>query len=506
MTVRIGYKASAEQFGPRELLDFSLLAEEHGMDLVAVSDHFQPWRHNGGHGPAAVPWLAALGQASSRVALGTSVLTPTLRYHPSMVAQAFATLGMLSPARLFLGVGSGEAMNETPATGQQFPGRKERRMRLAEAVELIRLLWQEERLDFKGDYYEVARATIYDRPEQSIPIFIAASGPLAAELAGRTGDGFICTSGKDPALYRTLLDAVVKGAMAAGRDPSAVRRMIEVKVSYDRDPAGAQQACSWWAALALTPEQKEGIDDPLEMERVADENAHGAHTRFIVSSDPDQVIEQIGAYLDLGFDDLVLHAPGADQARFITQFSEDVMPALRSRAEFARLRYLTELMAWMGGHSSWSEAMIAEQVDLTDSARVSADLAQAEQAGLLERTERGLRLTELGWRVAQGMGEALQSSSAEQAEQLKAVVAGVTPALGDGGEALSVRYLAEVLVWIGGDAVWSEDVVVDSIDDGNRSRVFRDLRVAEQAGVIERQPGGIRLTDHGWRVAAGELG
>jgi coenzyme F420-dependent glucose-6-phosphate dehydrogenase len=332
VSVRIGYKASAEQFGPRPLLEFSVEAEARGLDLVAVSDHFQPWRHRGGHAPAAMTWLGALAHGSRAAAIGTSVLTPTLRYHPSIVAQAFGTLALLSPGRVFLGIGSGEAMNETPATGLPFPGRKERRLRLAEAIELIRLLWAEERVDFKGDYYEVSQATIYDRPEEPVPIFVAASGPLAAKLAGRVGDGFICTSGKDPALYETLLANVAEGAQAAGRDPGSIRRMIELKVSYDRDPQRALDACRWWAALALTPEQKEGIEDPVEMERVADANADRAHTRFIVSSDPEDVVERIGTYLDLGFDDLVVHAPGDDQPRFLEQFCEDVLPALRARA------------------------------------------------------------------------------------------------------------------------------------------------------------------------------
>src|SRR5262245_45819872 len=335
--VRIGYKASAEQFGPRELLEFSLEAEDKGMEVVAISDHFQPWRHNDGHAPSAMPWLAALGQASEDAVLGTSVLTPTLRYHPSIVAQAFATLDHLTPGRVFLGIGSGEAMNETPATGQEFPGRKERRLRLAESVELIRKLWTEERVDFSGDYYEVSRATIYDRPEEPIPIYMAASGPLAAKLVGRVGDGFICTSGKDPELYKTLIEKLHEGAEAADRDPSEIRRMIEIKVSYDRDPEYAMEACKWWAALALSPEQKEGIEDPIEMERIADENDHLAHTRFIVSSDPEEVVERISPYLELGFQDLVLHAPGADQSRFLEQFSEDVAPALRARTELPRV-------------------------------------------------------------------------------------------------------------------------------------------------------------------------
>ena len=327
--MKLGYKASAEQFGPLELLEFTRHAERVGLEIVAVSDHFQPWRHHGGHGPAALTWLGAAAVATERAMLGPSVLTPTLRYHPSVVAQSFATLGLLAPGRVFLGVGTGEALNETPATGQEFPGRKERRRRLAEAIGLIRRLWTEERVDFEGEYYRTSKATIYDRPEEPVPIYVAASGPLAAKLAGRAGDGFICTSGKDPALYDELLGKVAEGAEAAGRDPASIRRMIEVKVSYDRDPELARRACGWWAALALTPEEKEGIEDPIEMERLADEHADRAPSRFIVSADPTEIAAGIRRYADLGFDELVLHAPGQDQARFLDQFAEDVLPLLR---------------------------------------------------------------------------------------------------------------------------------------------------------------------------------
>jgi coenzyme F420-dependent glucose-6-phosphate dehydrogenase len=324
--VKLGYKASAEQFGPVELLDFARRAERIGLEIVAISDHFQPWRHHGGHGPAALTWLGAAAVATERARLGTSVLTPTLRYHPSVVAQAFGTLGRLAPGRVFLGVGTGEAMNETPATGDEFPGRKERRLRLSEAIDLIRRLWTEERVDFEGDYYRTSKATIYDQPEQPVPIYVAASGPLAAKLAGRKGDGFICTSGKDPALYGELLGKVAEGAEAAGRDPAQIRRMIEIKVSYDRDRQHALDDCRWWAALALTPEQKEGVEDPIEMERLADENADRAPTRFICSNDPEEIVAGIRHYSELGFDELILHAPGADQPRFLDQFAEDVLP------------------------------------------------------------------------------------------------------------------------------------------------------------------------------------
>jgi coenzyme F420-dependent glucose-6-phosphate dehydrogenase len=332
MPIRIGYKASAEQFDPRTLLDFAVEAERSGLDLVGVSDHFQPWRHTDGHAPAAIPWLAAAAQRTERVALGTSVLTPTLRYHPSVIAQEFATLGHLTPGRVFLGVGTGEAMNETPVTGGEFPSPKERRLRLSEAIELIRRLWREERVSFEGDYYRTDKATIYDKPDEEVPIYVAASGPLAARLAGRVGDGFICTSGKKAELYTELLEKVAEGAQQAGRDAAQIRRMIEIKVSYDRDRQAAFDNTHWWAALALTPEQKEGVEDPVEMERLADANADQAHTRFICSNDPDEVVEKIGFYLDLGFDDLVLHAPGPDQTRFLDQFTADVLPKLRDRA------------------------------------------------------------------------------------------------------------------------------------------------------------------------------
>jgi coenzyme F420-dependent glucose-6-phosphate dehydrogenase len=331
MSMRYGYKASAEQFGPRELLEYSVLAEQVGLDTIAVSDHFQPWRHNTGHAPNALVWLGALGQATERATMVTSVLTPTLRYHPSIIAQAFGTLASLDPGRVILGVGTGESMNETPATMMDWPGAKERRMRLAESIKLIRELWIDERVTFEGEYYQTRQATIYDRPSDQVPIYVAASGPLAAKLAGRAGDGFICTSGKPFELYEELLGKVREGAEAAGRDPDAIDRMIEIKVSYDRDPELAEPNCHWWAALALTGDEKRGVEDPLEMERLADANLDRAHTRFIVTSDPEECVERIRPYVELGFKRLIFHGPGDDQRRFLEQFSEDVLPLLRER-------------------------------------------------------------------------------------------------------------------------------------------------------------------------------
>jgi coenzyme F420-dependent glucose-6-phosphate dehydrogenase len=329
--LKLGYKASAEQFGPTELLHFATVAEELGFDSVFISDHFQPWRHRQGHAPFSFAWLGALGARTSRIVMGTSVVTPTLRYHPAIVAQALGTLGAMFPGRLILGVGTGESLNEVPATGAPFPELKERFARLREAIVLIRKLWSQERVTFEGDFYRTCRATIYDRPAAMIPIYIAAAGPMVARYAGRAGDGFICTSGKPTALYcDTLLPNVEAGLAAAGRSSAPFDRVIEMKVSFDTDVERARNDTRHWAALALTAEEKMSIDDPLEMEARADElPIERAASRWIVSSDPDEHVDKIAAYMKLGFTHLVFHAPGSDQERFLRLYTDQVLPKLR---------------------------------------------------------------------------------------------------------------------------------------------------------------------------------
>ena len=332
--LKFGYKASAEQFGPNELLAFSVLAEEQGFDSVFISDHFQPWRHTGGHAPFAFAWMGAAGARTSRIAIGTSVLTPTFRYHPSIVAQAFGTLASMFPGRMILGVGTGESLNEVPATGMKWPEPRERLARLREAIKLIRLLWSEERVTFEGEFYRTENATIYDRPDRMPPIYIAGAGPLISKYAGQVADGFICTSGKAPELYRdTLLPNVAAGLQAAGRPVDAIDRMIEMKVSFDLDPRRAFEDTRFWAALALSAEEKMSVEDPLEMERLADAlPVERAAKRWIVSADPEEHVERIRPYVELGFRHLVFHAPGPDQANFIRLYAKHVLPRLR--AEF----------------------------------------------------------------------------------------------------------------------------------------------------------------------------
>jgi len=331
MTLRLGYKASAEQFGPRELLEFSVEAERAGFDSVFISDHFQPWRHTGGHAPFAQAWMGALGARTQRIMMGTSVLTPTFRYHPAIIAQAFGTLGALFPGRVILGVGTGESLNEVPATGIEWPDVKERFARLREAIDLIRRLYAEERVTFDGQFYKTENATIYDKPEDPVLLYIAGAGPMIAKYAGRIADGFICTSGKGTALYNEiLLPNVAAGLEAAGRSADSIDRMIEMKVSFDTDRQRALEDTRFWAVLGLSPEEKMSVEDPLEMEKLADSlPIERAAKRFIVSEDPDEHVERIRPYVELGFRHLVFHAPGHDQKRFIKLYSEHVMPKLR---------------------------------------------------------------------------------------------------------------------------------------------------------------------------------
>ena len=328
----LGYKAAAEQFGPRELLDLAIAAEHAGFDSVLISDHAQPWRHTGGHAPHALAWLAAVAQRTERVLLGTSVLAPTFRHHPAVLAQAAATMEILAPRRLLLGLGTGESMNEVPVLGIEWPAFPERLDRLAEAVKLMRRLWTEERVTFDGTYFRTDALTVYDRPDRPVPIWLAASGPQAARLAGRVADGYISTSSHaHDRLRDTLLVAVDEGAREAGRSPNDLGRLIEIKLAWADARATAIDATRFWAALALPTEAKHGISDPREMERRAGAVLDQSERAWLVTTDPDEIVARVAEYVVLGYRHLVFHSPLPDQLWFIDSFGRRVMPLLRER-------------------------------------------------------------------------------------------------------------------------------------------------------------------------------
>ena len=331
MKLKLGYKASAEQFAPQELLDLAVLAEEKGFDSVWVSDHYQPFRHTDGHAPFSLAWLGAATQRTRDVTLGTSVLTPTFRYHASIVAQALATLERPAPGRLILGIGTGESMNEVPVTGMEWPEFKVRFGRLKEAVELMRKLWQEDFVTYQGEYFQTKDVTLYDKPTTGmVPIYVGASGEVAARFAGRVGDGFICTSGKGMELYsEKLLPAVREGAVKAGRDYDQIVKAIEMKVSYDHDRARAMEDTKLWAPLALPAEDKAGVEDPRELERRARVIEDQAHRRWLVADNPEEHLAQLRPYIELGFQELIFHSPTDHQEDFLNLYSEEILPRLR---------------------------------------------------------------------------------------------------------------------------------------------------------------------------------
>ncbi len=179
----LGWKASAEQFDPKRLLDYAVLAEELGFDSIAISDHFHPWRNTGGHAPFAFAWLGAVAAKTARARLGTSVVTPSFRYHPAIVAQAMATIALLAPGRVFLGVGSGESMNETPLTTTDWPEPGERLRRLREAVKLIKQLWSDDYVTFEGKYFHARDAKLFRRSPDARA---TESSSRAAKVPGST--------------------------------------------------------------------------------------------------------------------------------------------------------------------------------------------------------------------------------------------------------------------------------------------------------------------------------
>ena len=338
MTLTLGYKASAEQFAPRELVEIAVAAEGHGMESVWTSDHFQPWRHAGGHAPFSLTWMAAVGERTStdqdrherddadvplqprRARAGVRDASDASTPTASSPASARARRSTRSPP------GSAARASRTgPSSGSGSRGCASRCGSCARSG-------RGDRVSFEGEYYSTHDASIYDRPEGGVPVYIAAGGPTVAKYAGRAGDGFICTSGKGAELYvDQLIPAVKEGAEAGGRSYDALDRMIEIKLSYEETEEAALENTRFWSPLSLSKEQKHDITDPVEMERAADAlPIEQIAKRWIVGTDPDEVVAQIGQYVDWGFNHLVFHAPGHDQRRFLELFERDLAPRLRA--------------------------------------------------------------------------------------------------------------------------------------------------------------------------------
>jgi TAT-translocated FGD2 family F420-dependent dehydrogenase len=322
----IGFHGAAEQFSPSELVELAVAAEAAGFEGFSVSDHLHPWQENQGHAAQAWMTLAAIGQRTERMLLGTSVTCPIYRHHPGEVAHAFATLGALHPGRVFLGLGTGEALNEAP-TGGWGPYR-ERAERLTEAARLIRRLWREERVEHDGRYFQARGVSIYDRPQTPVPVYVAASGPNSARIAGAESDGWIT----DPRTARDRPDvreAFERGARDSGREPASLARVVELwLVVGDRDEALA--AAPLWQFLPVFGDVVD-VAGPENVQRIAEKRSTPERTveGWLVSSDPTDHVRAIEELAATGVTHIFIHSPQPDQRRVIEFYGREVLPALR---------------------------------------------------------------------------------------------------------------------------------------------------------------------------------
>ncbi len=330
MEAKFGWKAGTEQYPPQELLDYAVLAEKAGFDSIDVSDHFHPWSERG-QACFAWTWLGAAAVKTTHIMLGTGVTCPILRYHPAIVAQAAATLACLIPGRAFLGVGTGEALNEYAATGQ-WPAYKTRQAQMIEAIGLIRELWSGETVSHRGDHYTTQKAKLYTLCDKKIPILVSAMTPTSARLAGTYGDGLITVGGKETKSYEEMLKNFAAGATEAGKDPEGLPRMVEVAVDFTADADKAIEARkAYWAGTFVPALFTERIYTPTMSEQNgAVVGADTVRQSACISADPEMHLRNARYYLDLGFNHLIFHSAGPDQSSFLRDYGRYVLPQLRA--------------------------------------------------------------------------------------------------------------------------------------------------------------------------------
>ncbi len=331
----IGLALPHEQFTVPQLIDLGVQAEQAGFHAISASDHFQPWQDNQGHAGLAWVTLAALGQRTRRVLMGTGVTCPTYRYRPQIVAEAFASLGLLYPGRIFLGVGSGEALNEVPGGGG-WGNYRERAARLEEAVDLIRKLWTGEWVKFQGRYYLADQSRLYDVPRPPVPIYVAAGGPKSMALAGKIGDGLISDGSR--ATRPELRQAFEQGARAAGKDPASMPVLAEQMVVVGSKQE-AERGAALWRYMPKAWERYVSDPDPRSIQRRAERDIplEETYRSWVVSEDPDAHVQALQKLIDGGVTHIFLHSPQADQARVIQFYGEQVLPRL-SQAPLAGSR------------------------------------------------------------------------------------------------------------------------------------------------------------------------
>jgi G6PDH family F420-dependent oxidoreductase len=316
--VQIGYKLSSEEFGASELVRLARAAEDHGFEFALISDHYHPWTDREGQSPFVWSVLGGIAASTRRITVATGVTCPTVRIHPAIVAQASATVATMLPGRFLLGVGTGENLNEH-IMGARWPEVMVRQAMLAEAVEVIRLLWRGGMQSHQGRYFTVENARLYSLPEKPPPLLIAASGPKSAELAGRVGDGLIGTGEPDS----TVMEAFT-AAGGAGKP-----RYGEITVCHAESEAGAQQLLKEiWPLEALPGTLFTELPLPSHFESAAELVTIDRLAHVPAGPDPQPYLDAIRRSIQGGFDHVCLHQVGPDQEQFMEFCARELLPAI----------------------------------------------------------------------------------------------------------------------------------------------------------------------------------
>jgi G6PDH family F420-dependent oxidoreductase len=327
----LGYCAMFEQFHPTDMLRWSKKAEDLGFGGIMASDHFHPWTPQQGQSAFVWAWLGALGAQTTRVRFGTGVTAPGFRYHPAILAQAAATLEAMSPGRFYLGIGAGESLNEH-VVGNYWPEPPERLARLEESVEMIRKLFSGKVVKHAGQFFRLESAKLYTMPETPPPLYIASSGPLNSERAGRIADGIITVGAPDDKI-RTLIERFEKGARDAGKDPAKLTRIIQLHMSYapTREEAVAQAVREWPnGGMAFPKADIRNPEDFAAMAKIV--RPQDFEGRVFMSASLDEHRAHIQHFIDLGFDEVYVHNTGRNQDAFLEGYAREVLPNLRWRA------------------------------------------------------------------------------------------------------------------------------------------------------------------------------
>jgi F420-dependent hydroxymycolic acid dehydrogenase len=324
---QLGFVLSHEQFTQPELIELGVAAEQAGFDMIWASDHIHPWQDNQGHATHAWLTLAALGQRTERIRMGTGVTCPTYRYHPSVVAHAFASLGVLYPGRIFLGVGSGEALNEEAATGE-WGDYDERAERFEEAVQLIRKLWTGQIVDHKGKHYRVKGLKLYDLPGTPVPLYMAAAGPKSLHLVGEHADGLITDA--ETAIKPETHKALAEGMRKAKREPANFSIHAELFV-YVGDKQQAEPVAKKWRFLPKAWTDYVDVPDPREIDRRAQKEVplDDVLKMMVVSPDPAQHVAKLQELIAGGVTHIYVHAGNEDQHHALNFYRDNVLPQVR---------------------------------------------------------------------------------------------------------------------------------------------------------------------------------